>query len=406
MKKILTCLFAAAFALGCSSDDDKTATPNDPNEIVKLPCASKELIILITQADVDAFKGKGYCSVRKLRIGPEEGVSNITDLTPLEGLLNVEESLQIINNPQLQSLKGLHNVINVGTMLYVADNNMLTGLEGLEGIKTIGTTLSIARNNNLKSLAALKNVKMDADAGIAVISNPKLEVLGLENVTQLYEMYIYYNESLKNLNGLSRLTSVGYFEVEQNNVLESLSGVGALESVYELRLNSNLLLKSIDDIKGATVKTLFIRGTSVFNNLTPLQEVTGLENIYLANNLELSSLEGLNDFTEMTNVTITGNPKLTSISALSKLTTIRATTEDGAESGIEITFNDKLQTLDGLQNVVNFEGFVKVSYNDMLTDFCAIQNIIDNGNYSNYYFDIAGNQYTPDFTVPGGCSMD
>lgn len=406
MKKILPYLFVAALTFSCSNDDDKTVTHTDPDEIITLPCASKESVVLLTQADVNAFKDTDYCSVLNLTIGSEDGMSNITDLTPLKSLLNVEGSLKIINNPYLQNLKGLHNIINIGGYVLISNNNLLEDLEGLEGIKTLGNGLGIVRNNNLKSIAILKNATIHTDANIEISFNENLEILGLEGFTSLGELYIWDNASLKNLNGLSGLKSVSLLRIQENEQFQSLNGLDAIENIDDLRLEDNSSLESIAGVEGITLKSLTIKGTSFFNSLTPMLQVAGLENIIFTNNLELTNIDALANFTVMNNITITDNPKLISLNGLSGLTEITNKNSNDFPNGLGISNNKILETLEGLQNVTSFEGFINISGNEVLANFCAIQNIIDNGDYEGYFFNITGNLYQPDFTVEGGCSMN
>ncbi|MCO6147483.1 hypothetical protein [Flavobacterium sp. NRK1] len=403
MKKILPYLFVAALTFSCSNDDDKTTTtPSDPDDINLLPCANSITLILNTQEEVNNFAALGYCSVGDLKIGSPDWPSDITDLTPLSSILNVQREISISYNVQLTNLYGLHNIINAGGNLSIVNNPALVSLDALSNLKTTKGNIFVSGNAALTDATGLKNVVPDDDVNITITDNPLLNAMSFEGVTAAYNIVIG-NTGLKNLTGFSDLKTAYSINIANSNALEALE-LNSLTNLDELIIKACPVLQSISGLEDiAELDRLEISETVSLNALTPLHN-TSIHNIRLFSNEGLTSLDGLNSVTEVNYLLLTNNPGLTSLTALGNLKVVKDISP--AYATLFISDNNALQTLEGLQGITEFNGVLNVSGNPALSDFCAIQYIIDHGVYNYPSSFISGNLYQPDFTVEGGCSMD
>lgn len=108
-----TCLDVAAVTNACA-----TACPSGD-------------ITFTTQQQIDDFGAMhGYCTditLANLAIGYTLGNSttNITDLTPLQGISEVTGNLSIRNNPDLNTVSGLNNLKSIGGYFSVQNNSSL-----------------------------------------------------------------------------------------------------------------------------------------------------------------------------------------------------------------------------------------------------------------------------------------
>lgn len=168
----------------------------------------------------------------------------------------------------------------------------------------------------------------------------------------------------------------------------------------------------------------FMEGSDI-NNLEPLSSILMLNGDwnYSLNFLNLSNLEGLDGLrniqmnrggisidnagpidyqmlakigSEEGGLRIRNESELTNLEAFSELTKL---------SSLDITDNENLTSLSGLENVPSLPSSVFIRRNSSLTDYCSIQNAIVNTEPT--FFDIAKNLYNPslqDFR-DGNCSL-
>jgi hypothetical protein len=143
-------------------------------------------IQLTSQQEVDDFGASNYAEVTGLLsigVSPNQGsISDIIDLTPLSSL-NKVQTLSIQYNPNLVSLDGLNNIRSVNSENQSQSNQ---------------SNFWITNNDSLKNLNGLES----------------LETVG-------WALRIEDNLSLESLDGLNSLASIGNnFEITGNNVLE------------------------------------------------------------------------------------------------------------------------------------------------------------------------------------------
>lgn len=336
IKRLLT-IAVAVFLTACSTDDSVDPLAN--------------IITLATQADVDAFANLGITATTKaVVVGPlaEGATSNISNLEGLHNLTNAQD-IYIGNNPLLTSLKGLENLKKVNNTFYILNNksltslqalqsltqvnaiavesnNSLTDVKGLESLTTI-QYLSVSSNSSLQSLQGVNNLTTIEDklviannallpslngldkltkANLLYLNSPQLADISKLANTNVKDLYIY-SSKLKDLEGLSGLTSINSITLQDNALLESLNGLTKLNDIKVLILNSNNSLSSLSGLESLT--TIDGTGENIYN-------------VQISGNTKLTSLDGLqNAVTKDSRITITNNIALKNLCALQKLTT-------------------------------------------------------------------------------------
>ena len=170
---------------------------------------------LNTQAEVDSFQDTyGPCD-RVLSLYVEG--ADISNLDGLSELSDVASSLYIQNNPVLVDVDGLSALATVTRNLWIQNNNMLANLDSFSALIRVGGLLAIFQNNvltNIDGLSALTvvggslvirdNALLIDLIGLSALAN----IAGSEMADQRF-LHIENNTSLVDLDGLSRVTSVG-----------------------------------------------------------------------------------------------------------------------------------------------------------------------------------------------------
>lgn len=383
-----TLLFAFITLSLVSCSDDSDESTEDPIEEVP-DCILDESVYLTTQAEVDAFAELGYCKVGGiLQIGPEEGLSDIHNISGLSGLDYVGSSLVIRNNPELPDLSGLENITKVQGALSIRNNDMLVNLEGLSGLQTIGSS--------------------DGSGGshIALSQNDAMvDFSGLGDVEAITLLELFFNDSLESLNGLQGLEVIGVVGVVSCPAFESFTGLENVTVAESIHVNSHSLL-SIEALSGLVALESFVCSNSLLTSLESLEGITNLRALSLFNNEYLESLEGLENLTEVKSLIIDGNDALSSIAQLSGVTKMKAGPgEDHAY--MRIDSNGSLESLEGLQNINIFVGDLDIHSNNVLKDLCALQSLLAAGEFT-YPTIIEDNYYnpTPDDIIEGNCSIN
>lgn len=218
MKKLLLVIFLISLGIGCTPD-----TITQPAPLI----VYNGNVILRTQADVDAFGTQGYTVINGfLNIGDRWSdthipvPSDITDLSPLNGLTQIASQLEVQSNPQLTSLQGLEN-LEVVAGLVLSDNENLTSLTGLEGLKSIsghtfytgqvfynGGLIFVFNNPSLASVEALGNITPQTLSQVTINNSGLSSLAGLENIVEVSKLYIVNNDVLTSLEALEGLINI------------------------------------------------------------------------------------------------------------------------------------------------------------------------------------------------------
>jgi len=272
-------------------------------------------VFLTTQAEVNAFPTTYIgCTIisGNLTIGGISSLSNITDLSPLNGITQVTGSLVIRNNGAgLLNLDGLDSITQVGGNVDVMSNTGLASLSGLEGLTATTGYLSVVNNSALTSLSGLQNITTVGDY-LTVFGNHTLPNLnGLNNVTYAGNyLNVGYNLGLTSLSGLGSLTQLGgSLDIRHNGALTSLSGLNNLVTVgSDLRIWDNAILTNLNSLSTVTA----INGYLHIQANPELSDITGLANInpatiggvlglYIVDNPQLSVCDLANFCTYLAN---------------------------------------------------------------------------------------------------------
>ena len=164
---------------GCNSVKEIVAS-YDGSELVRPTyCASKEVIVLKDQSEIDQFTSTyGDCSITPFGLS----VSGGSNLSGLSGLVRIKGELSI-DSEVLEDLSGLSSLEVVEGELTI-NNGLMTSLEGLAGLTKVGG-LKLTNNNLVTKLTGLANLPITMN-NLVIADNEALESLsGLAQVTSL-----------------------------------------------------------------------------------------------------------------------------------------------------------------------------------------------------------------------------
>lgn len=174
------------------------------------------------------------------------------DVEALLGVAVIDGDL-IITGSEITTLEWLSDLRCVRGRLAVEDTTALGTLEGLEGLVAIEQDLELHRNLALESVEALSSLRFlgpfrsSADADLSIVGNPRLAALsGLGGVPELRgDLVVRSNAALTSLAGLDGIASVwGDVTLSGNAALETTVGLDALVVVngrLEIRENAALV---------------------------------------------------------------------------------------------------------------------------------------------------------------------
>ncbi|MFH1121966.1 MAG: T9SS type A sorting domain-containing protein [Bacteroidota bacterium] len=331
------------------------------------------------------------------------GNPNLASLTGLDNLISIGGYLSISGNNALTSLTGLDDLCYIGGLI-VTGNNSLLDLTGIDNLTLTGGSVRIGGNPVLTNLSALinlnyipGNLELGTWYASGIHGNPSLTNLeGLDNLDSIGGSFdIFLNISLQDITALENLIKIGsdlrmgYWG--GNPSLTSLAGMENLVSIggsMEVRSNDSLInfegMESLESIGGSLRLGRANDGSTSYGGNLSLINLTGLNNLNsIGGNLEIYFNPSLTSLTGLENLSTIGgdlmigghlwqaggNETLVSLAALENLSCI------GGKIGI--SFNDKLPSLSGLDNIA--PGSISdlwILENPLLT-FCEIQSICD-----------------------------
>ena len=182
-------------------------------------------------------------------------------------------------------------------------------------------------------------------------------------------------EDISSVSGLSELKNVHSLYLTNNPMLTDLQGLAALDSVGTIYIAYNSSLASMMGLEAVErIGSLTIRGNSSLRNMEGLSGLirVGGNWLEISNNNALESLDGLESLhTIVGEFTIEDNNALENIDGLSSLTTV---TIDVVYS-IRIQRNAALANLDGLSSLKEAPGALIIHLNDALSDVNGLSNL-------------------------------
>ena len=182
-----------------------------------------------SQNDIDNFANQGYCKIKgDVYIGVGYGdVSDITDLTGLNEILEVEGNLSIVLNHNLQSLVGLKSLSYLNGDFLVTGNTNLQSLQGLENLKTV--------TGDVKFSPFIVYGGPSYDPITQVFENSFTNLTGLESLEKIGgDLILQDNRLLSSLDGLENLNSInGSLKLHDCDLIENLVGFKNIELINE-----------------------------------------------------------------------------------------------------------------------------------------------------------------------------
>lgn len=251
-------------------------------------CPTEERIELCSQDEVQFF---AHLYPKCKRIKGDLIISlEVEDLSPIQGIQEIEGDLEIYDTDSLFNLDGLDSLSRVGGDLRIAVNLRLVDMGALSSLTEIGGGLYIYQHyNNIDSLTHINGLRNLRKVGrfISIRNNVYLSnVDGLSGLTEIPEdLRIMSNQSLKNIEGLKNLRRIGgHLRLVDLKVLQDLNGLRNLQEVGD---QTTLMgLSAIVDLKPlSNLKTL---GGKLQINLNP--QLASLEGIDHINHWTISEL--------------------------------------------------------------------------------------------------------------------
>ncbi|WP_271784960.1 T9SS type A sorting domain-containing protein [Aquimarina algiphila] len=225
-------------------------------------------------------------------------------------------------------------------------------------------TNNITDLSNLSKLEILGlDLKIDSNAALTTIN-------GFENLTSIRIIDIRDNPSLVNVQGFTKLTKLDSFVAFRNDSLENIEGLSKIKTLRDFKIVvsnvSNLPdLSNLQSIRG----DLNLDGTKI-NDLSALQSLQNIGNIFLFRNSLLDNIDGLSGAAiNSIVIRITQNQALRNVDGLTDFSSIRA--------DVIIAHNAELDNLDGLSNLRSVGGRLIIVNNPILRDACGIVSLLN-----------------------------
>ena len=227
------------------------------------------------------------------------GSNNISDVSPLSGLINLTWlSLGLNNISDVSPLSGLTNL----RVLFLSYNNIsdlspLSGLTNLTGLYLRGNNIS-----DLSPLSGLTNL-----TGLYLWSNNISDLSPLSGLVSLTWLELNGN-NISDVSPLSGLTNLTWLQLWNNNISD-LSAFSELINLTFLLLDGNNI-SDLYPLSGLTNLTrLFLRSNNI-SDVSPLSGLINLTGLFLRNNriTDLSPLAANSGLAQGTEVDVIGNP--------------------------------------------------------------------------------------------------
>jgi len=195
--------------------------------------------------------------------------------------------------------------------------------------------------------------------------------------------------TLSDLTGLDNLVSIGgtlqigdyYYDYGPDDesiivfIPSNLTSLNGLNSLTSIGVSFNLVAAQyLTDISALSNLTSIGGSAFIYNN-DALSNLSGLDNLTsIGGGLNILDNELLSDISSLSELAVIGNglsftdnPSLSSISGLHNITELTG--------GLLIQNNDALLTLQGLENLVSMGGGMTIWYNDALTSLTGLNNL-------------------------------
>lgn len=365
--------------------------------------------------DLDGFSSLTYIGDNSVNEYPSLQISDNPSLNSVAGLSGVPglpSDLHILNNDALTSLDGLNNIVGSIGSLRVVGNASLANIDALSSITSVADGLTIEGNgslpnlNGLRSLQAIGSRKF-ATSGVRIIDNEVLR--NVDSLQRLrmsdsnMSLLVTNNPNLTKGCGLYGLLTES-FSCTECNVTIDISGNGQGVTEQAIRedgpctRSSNpqcngdvrLATQAEVDAFAATGCTtiagrLSIIGGDDITHLDSLYRLTYVGELHIIAVPNLTDLDGLEQLTKVGNnaccvpwptLEIGGHPNLTNINGLSGLTSVGGR--------FDMTHNKKLTNVDGLSSLTYIHGDFTIASNDVLANLDGLSSLTHIGTNSGF----------------------
>lgn len=345
-------------------------------------------LVLNSQSQVDSFPIKyPGCHIIEGVFGLSgSSINNVDSLYPI---VEIKNSFQILNCPNLNDFEGLKKLKRVegmlrfsnvsfqnfsafdsleyvGISLSIVNNPTFVNFQGLSKLKYIGGNLEISQCNNFTNFVGLS--VLDSIGGNLILNKT---CSGLENLKKVKgNLEITY--PINNLIPLSNLIEVGGMLKIGGLEVVNFQGLHNLQKINSLSLTYNPQLLNIDVFSGITkLKDLYIEGNRKLNNINGLSNITEIKgNFHFSHQtfvptiISLSPLSNLETFSG--DLYLSGD--LSDFSVFNEIDTIRSLE-------IESITNSNMSNIAGFDSLRRIIWGLNIETNNYLTDITGFQNL-------------------------------
>ena len=273
--------------------------------------------------------------------------NQISSISPLMALTQLE-SLNAANN-SISNIAALSEHTALKTLTLdgnpLESLNTLSGLTGLETLSLRETGLDDTDLTALHSLTGLKSLDLGGNTGISSSAADAL-IAALPNCdvqvpSEIYSVTLggqsfaadstYVDASglgITSLSGVEHFTAIQVFVLDDNPGLD-ITNLSTLLTLQSLEL-SRCELTDVSSLSGLNqLRTLSLMQNNL-TDISPLRHLTGLTELHLSLNENLSDISALSSLTSLTTLSLNGTA-VTSLSAISNLTSLETLDIEGCQ---------------------------------------------------------------------------
>lgn len=325
--------------------------------------------VISTQEELISFAQNHYTYVYNLTI---QGTVN--DLSPLKDLVKVGADF-IIQNTQLKNLKGLENITvtasdTTGSTLQIINNPLLNSLQGLDNV-IYAKILQIFGNPQLPNLQGLGSLNY-------VPRKTYLDIPSLEGLPIKFETSEFYlsNFQGENIGDRSILVNAYDFGISNCPNLTSLKGftIQNLQNTTSINIS---FCNSLKNLNGIVMPEIYdkieIQDCPNFEDFTGLNNITTINDMYISNLPNLKSFNGFQNLSKISSRLSISKCGLTNFVGFDKLESINDLQITDCNSLLNFTGFSSLKnigspqkngwlTVSNCANLKNLVGFENVNY--------------------------------------------
>lgn len=294
-----------------------------------------------------------------------------------------------IRGTGITNLDSLYRLTEIRNNLDMTFPNSISQLEGLRNLRVIGGSLDMAikgsffPNYSLKNLDGFRNLD---SIGLSLRINKYDSLRNIDGLSNLKwvrsDIALEKNARIKNLDALANIDSIRNLILTENSLLENIDGLTKITYLTGgIEIGQNQQLKDLNGLSNLTFcgGFLVIYDNDSLRNLAPLSSLTSIGNfsanslidLNISENDMLTSLRGLENVQNIYGkIRIRNNLSLVQIDAFTSM--------DSLHESLEISLNPSLQNLQGLRNIIYYGGSINITANTALTDCCGLYRYVSN----------------------------